>query len=116
MNPAPMVSRTLAANNGPSLHVGMELDSADCAREFVNAYAIHHNFAVKNGAVYDKTSHSCLCAKRQKAAADKGSADDNGLSRSMLCDCQWKVRFKKQLNDTWVGTQLIIMKITNCKV
>ncbi|KAK9334351.1 hypothetical protein V1521DRAFT_353822, partial [Lipomyces starkeyi] len=27
-------------------------------------------------------------------------------ARSMLCDCPWKVRFKKQLNDSWILTQL----------
>ncbi|KAK9361861.1 hypothetical protein V1504DRAFT_450498 [Lipomyces starkeyi] len=87
MNPAPMVSRTLAVNNSPSLHVGMELDSADYAREFVNAYAIHHNFAVQNSAVYDKDTSlllMCKCAKKpntRKLPLTKGCADDNGLVR-----------------------------------
>ncbi|KAJ8102100.1 hypothetical protein POJ06DRAFT_294687 [Lipomyces tetrasporus] len=25
----------------------------------------------------------------------------------MLCDCPWRVRFKKQLNDSWIVTELI---------
>ncbi|KAJ8103433.1 hypothetical protein POJ06DRAFT_241866 [Lipomyces tetrasporus] len=28
-------------------------------------------------------------------------------ARNMLCDCPWMVRFKKQLNDTWLITQLV---------
>ncbi|KAK9481772.1 hypothetical protein V1527DRAFT_79052 [Lipomyces starkeyi] len=27
--------------------------------------------------------------------------------RSMLSDCTWRVRFKKQLNDSWIITELI---------
>ncbi|KAK9482234.1 hypothetical protein V1527DRAFT_476988 [Lipomyces starkeyi] len=65
-----------------------------------------------------KTSHSCLCANvpikpnTRKLPLTKGSADDNGLirqkeARSILCDCPWKVRLIKQLNDTWVLTQLV---------
>ncbi|KAK9319290.1 hypothetical protein V1517DRAFT_52672 [Lipomyces orientalis] len=42
----------------------------------------------------------------------KGRTGDNGLTRqkdarSIVCDCQWTVRFKKQLNDTWIVTQLV---------
>ncbi|KAK9338834.1 hypothetical protein V1521DRAFT_381928, partial [Lipomyces starkeyi] len=41
-----------------------------------------------------------------------GATGSNGLTRqriarSMLCACPWKVRFKKQLNDSWILTELI---------
>ncbi|KAK9340912.1 hypothetical protein V1521DRAFT_423334 [Lipomyces starkeyi] len=67
-----------------------------------------------------KTSHSCLCANVTKNPTPESY--DNGLvrqkeARSTLCDCPWKVRFKKQLNDTWVVTQLVdYHEITNGKV
>jgi hypothetical protein len=48
MDLATTVSSTPDANDVPALYVGMELESAACAREFVNAYAIRHNFAVLN--------------------------------------------------------------------
>ncbi|ODQ74805.1 hypothetical protein LIPSTDRAFT_68916 [Lipomyces starkeyi NRRL Y-11557] len=117
MDPATTVSSTLAVN-APALYVGMELESAARAREFVNAYAIRHNFAVKNGDVYNKDKSLlllCKCAKlpsTRRLQPTKGATDDEGLNRqkefrSMLCDCPWMVRFKKQLNDTWIVTQLV---------
>ncbi|KAK9483567.1 hypothetical protein V1527DRAFT_484727 [Lipomyces starkeyi] len=42
----------------------------------------------------------------------KGTQAENGrirpkVARSMLCDCPWRVCFKKQLNDSWIVTELI---------
>ncbi|KAK9355059.1 hypothetical protein V1523DRAFT_345717, partial [Lipomyces doorenjongii] len=28
-------------------------------------------------------------------------------ARSMLCDCPWKVHFKRQLNDSWILKELL---------
>ncbi|KAK9482637.1 hypothetical protein V1527DRAFT_331885 [Lipomyces starkeyi] len=76
------VSSTLDANDVPASYVGMELESAACSREFVNAYAIRHNFAVKNGAVYSKEKSLVLlskCAKLPKARRlppTKGATDE----------------------------------------
>ncbi|KAK9494571.1 hypothetical protein V1508DRAFT_395961 [Lipomyces doorenjongii] len=81
------VSSTPDANDIPALYVGMELESAACAREFFNAYAIRHNFAVKNGAVYNKKKSLvllCKCAKLPKARRlppTKGTTDENGFTR-----------------------------------
>ncbi|KAK9354708.1 hypothetical protein V1523DRAFT_447192, partial [Lipomyces doorenjongii] len=57
---------------------------------------------------------SCKCAKLPKVRRlppTKGTADENGTRqkefRSILCNCPWMVRFKKQLNDTWIVTQLV---------
>ncbi|KAK9489045.1 hypothetical protein V1508DRAFT_429273 [Lipomyces doorenjongii] len=61
------VSSTPDANDIPALYVGMELESAACAREFVNAYAIRHIFAVKNGAAYNKEKSLVLVQMRQIA-------------------------------------------------
>ncbi|KAK9234657.1 hypothetical protein V1525DRAFT_412372 [Lipomyces kononenkoae] len=38
-------------NASYNLYVGMVVDSVENAREVVKAYAIQHNFAVKNGLV-----------------------------------------------------------------
>ncbi|KAK9242634.1 hypothetical protein V1506DRAFT_555943 [Lipomyces tetrasporus] len=88
-------------NNPQTLHVGMEFESVDQARQFVNAYAIGHNFAVKNGFVKNKDQTlllSCKCAKKpfnsRKLPVTKGSTGDNGLTRkrdarSMLCNFPW---------------------------
>ncbi|KAJ8097763.1 hypothetical protein POJ06DRAFT_283143 [Lipomyces tetrasporus] len=99
----------------------MVLESVDQARQFLNAYAIHHNFAVKNGFLVKNKDQTllllCRCAKKpyntRKLPLTKGSKSDNGLTRkrearSRLCDCPWMVRFKKQLNESWVteGHQL----------
>ncbi|ODQ73373.1 hypothetical protein LIPSTDRAFT_71785 [Lipomyces starkeyi NRRL Y-11557] len=57
----------------------------------------------------------CKCAKKpfnsRNLPIAKGTTGANCLTRhrdarSMLCDCPWKVRFKKQLNDSWILTQL----------
>ncbi|KAK9482297.1 hypothetical protein V1527DRAFT_22237 [Lipomyces starkeyi] len=96
------------------LHVGTEFEWVDQARQFVNTYAISHNFAVKNGLVMHK-SQTLLPKKpfnSRKLPVTKGSTGDNGLTRkrdarSMLCNCPWIVRFKKQLNDSWILTQVI---------
>ncbi|KAK9374214.1 uncharacterized protein V1513DRAFT_113769 [Lipomyces chichibuensis] len=96
----------------------MELQSAACAREYANAYAIRHNFAVKNGAVYNKEKSLVLlskCAKlpnTRRLPPTKGATDENGFTRqkefrSILCNCPWMVRFKKQLNDMWIVAQLV---------
>ncbi|KAK9234103.1 hypothetical protein V1525DRAFT_318553, partial [Lipomyces kononenkoae] len=89
------------------------------AREVVKAYAIQHNFAVKNGLVKNKDTTLfllCKCALKtfnsRKLPLEKGVTGDNNLvrqkdARSMLCECPWRVRFKKQLNDSWIATELI---------
>ncbi|KAK9367339.1 hypothetical protein V1509DRAFT_554066, partial [Lipomyces kononenkoae] len=100
------------------LYIGMVLDTDNQARQYVQNYAIHHNFAVKNGQVGNKATTLllvCKCANKfdpGKLPLEKGVLGNNGLirqkeARTMLCDCPWKVRFKKQLNDTWIATQLI---------
>ncbi|KAK9348624.1 hypothetical protein V1522DRAFT_333762, partial [Lipomyces starkeyi] len=99
------------------LYVGMVLDTDNQAREYVQQYAIEHNFAVKNGQVSNKQTTVllvCKCANKfdpGKLPLEKGVLSDNGLirqkeARTMLCECSWRVRFKKQLNDTWVVTEL----------
>ncbi|KAK9236564.1 hypothetical protein V1525DRAFT_420325 [Lipomyces kononenkoae] len=73
-------------NNAPTLYMGLELASADRAREFVNAYAIRHNFAVKNGYVYNKDKSLlllCKCAKKpstRRLPPTKGATDDDDLN------------------------------------
>ncbi|KAK9482528.1 hypothetical protein V1527DRAFT_476025, partial [Lipomyces starkeyi] len=51
----------------------------------------------------------CKCSRRPlntgNLPLEVGTKGDNGLTRykvarSMLCDCPWRVRFKKQLNDS----------------
>ncbi|KAK9335268.1 hypothetical protein V1521DRAFT_346699, partial [Lipomyces starkeyi] len=100
------------------LYVGMVLDSVENAREVVKAYAIQHNFALKNGLVKNKDTTLlllCKCALKtfnsRKLPLQKGVIGDNNLvrqkdARSMLCDCPWRVRFKKQLNGSWIVTEL----------
>ncbi|KAK9334772.1 hypothetical protein LIPSTDRAFT_224003 [Lipomyces starkeyi NRRL Y-11557] len=87
---------TAAVNNPYPLYVGMVLDSVDQARQFVNAYAIHPYFAVKNGFVSNKDRKLlllCNCAKKPFKARQlpmtTGTQGDNGLirpkvARSML--------------------------------
>ncbi|KAK9341977.1 hypothetical protein V1522DRAFT_358981, partial [Lipomyces starkeyi] len=81
-------------------------------------YAIHHSFAVKNGRVSNKEKTLLLVCKFANKfdpgnlPLEKGVLGDNGLirqkdARTMLCECPGRVRFKKQLNDTWIITQLI---------
>ncbi|KAK9488809.1 hypothetical protein V1527DRAFT_456274, partial [Lipomyces starkeyi] len=103
---------TAAVNNPYPLYVGMVLDSVDQARQFVHAYAIQSHFAVKNGFVNNKDRTLlllCKCAKKpfnaRQVPMTKGTQGDNCLVRpkvvrNMLCDCPWRVRFKKQLNDS----------------
>jgi hypothetical protein len=97
--------------------VGMVLDTGNKAREYVQQYAIHHNFAAKNGNVRNKQKTLllvCKCANKfdpGKLPLEKGVSGDNGLiclkdARTMLCECPWRVRFQKQLNDTWIITEL----------
>ncbi|KAK9366135.1 hypothetical protein V1509DRAFT_308075 [Lipomyces kononenkoae] len=119
MDPAVAFFPEPAVNNSYSLYLGMVFESVDHARQFVNAYAIHHNFAVKNGAVKNKEKTLlllCKCARKpfniRNLPFTEGSTGDNGLTRqkdarSMLCDCPWSVRFKKQLNDTWAVTEVV---------
>ncbi|KAK9241911.1 hypothetical protein V1506DRAFT_569288 [Lipomyces tetrasporus] len=64
----------------------MVLESVDHARQFVNAYAIHHNFAVKNGVVKDNEKTLlllCKCARKpfntRSLPLTKGSTNDYGL-------------------------------------
>jgi hypothetical protein len=102
-----------------ALYVGLVLESVDHARQFVNEYAIFHNFAVKKGVVKNKDNTLlllCKCARKpfntRNLPLAKGSTGDNGLirqqdARSMLCDCPWRVRWKRQWNDTWIITELV---------
>ncbi|KAK9351231.1 hypothetical protein V1523DRAFT_30710, partial [Lipomyces doorenjongii] len=119
MDPVTTGFPTVVANSPHILYVGEVFESVDQARQFANAYAISHNFAVKNGFVKDKDQTlllSCKCAKKpfnsRNLPMTKGSMSANGLTRykdaiSMLGDCPWKVRFKRQLNDSWILTQLV---------
>ncbi|KAK9251560.1 hypothetical protein V1507DRAFT_392688 [Lipomyces tetrasporus] len=57
-----------------------------------------------------KCSRKTLNALNVPIAVTAG--DNNGptgvkQARSMLCDCPWRVRFKKQLNGSWILTQLV---------
>ncbi|KAK9341062.1 hypothetical protein V1521DRAFT_354567, partial [Lipomyces starkeyi] len=86
---------------------------------FVNDYAIFHNFAVKKGVVKIKDNTLlllCKCARwpfnTRNLPLTKGSTGDKLLTRqqdarSMLCDCPWRVRWKRQWNDTWIITELV---------
>ncbi|KAK9483807.1 hypothetical protein V1527DRAFT_472174 [Lipomyces starkeyi] len=94
-----------AVNNPYPLYVGMVLDSVDQARQFVHAYT-------KNGFVSNKDRTLlllCKCAKKpfnaRQVPMTKGTQGDNCLVRpkvvrSMLSDCPWRARFKKQLNNS----------------
>ncbi|KAK9355032.1 hypothetical protein V1523DRAFT_376179, partial [Lipomyces doorenjongii] len=105
-------------NDPYDLYIGMIFESEYAARAYVNAYAIHHNFAVKNGVVKHKDQTlllTCKCSRKPLNTRNLPIAvtagDNNGptrvkQARSMLCDCPWRVRFKKQLNDSWILTQL----------
>ncbi|KAK9481867.1 hypothetical protein V1527DRAFT_499502 [Lipomyces starkeyi] len=69
-------------------------------RQFVNAYAIPHNFALKNGFPKNKDQTLLLATNVTMVSHVKKKHE------AMLCDCLWMVRFKKQLNESWVVTQL----------
>ncbi|KAK9236669.1 hypothetical protein V1525DRAFT_362288, partial [Lipomyces kononenkoae] len=97
----------------------MVFESAAETRDFVKAYAIRNNFAVKNGVVKNKDQTlllACKCSRKplktRNLPIEVGAKGSNGLTRqkverSKLCDCPWKVRFKRQLNDSWILTDLI---------
>ncbi|KAJ8102033.1 hypothetical protein POJ06DRAFT_280652 [Lipomyces tetrasporus] len=91
MDPAVDFLPTPAVNNHTILYH---------ARQFVNAYAIHHNFAVKNGVDKDKEKTLLLFTNDYGLTRHKDA-------RNMLCDHPWMALFKKQLNDTWFITQLV---------
>ncbi|KAK9326869.1 hypothetical protein V1520DRAFT_372452 [Lipomyces starkeyi] len=83
----------------------MVFESDATARAFVNAHAINNNFAVKNGVCNRKSLNT------GKLPLEVGTKGDNGITRqkvarSMLCDCPWRVRFKRQFNDSWILTEL----------
>ncbi|KAK9340287.1 hypothetical protein V1521DRAFT_424915 [Lipomyces starkeyi] len=87
MDPVTADLRPATVINSHILYVGMVLESVDQARQFVNAYAIHHNFAVKNGFPKKKDQALlllCKCAKKpyntRKLPMTKGKSD-NGLTR-----------------------------------
>ncbi|KAK9318781.1 hypothetical protein V1517DRAFT_355535 [Lipomyces orientalis] len=89
----------------------MVFESAAEARIFVNAYAIHNNFAVKNGVVKHKDQTLRKPLNTRSLPIEVGATGSNGptrqkVARSKLCDCRWKVRFKKQLNDSWILTAI----------
>ncbi|ODQ73409.1 hypothetical protein LIPSTDRAFT_260435 [Lipomyces starkeyi NRRL Y-11557] len=99
----PTAATPSAPSSAPyNLYVGMVLDSVDNAREVVKAYAIQHNFALKNGLVKNKDTTLlllCKCALKtfnsRKLPLQKGVIGDNNLvrqkdARSMLCDCPWR--------------------------
>ncbi|ODQ69438.1 hypothetical protein LIPSTDRAFT_187168 [Lipomyces starkeyi NRRL Y-11557] len=67
MDRIPTGLAAVAVNNPHTLYVGIVFKSVGQARQFVNAYAIHHNFAVKNGFVKNKDQTLlllCKCAKK----------------------------------------------------
>ncbi|KAK9246675.1 hypothetical protein V1506DRAFT_534481 [Lipomyces tetrasporus] len=117
MNPAAIDFPT--TSNPYDLCIGMVFESDDKARAFVNTHAINNNVAVKNGVVKHKNqtlSLVCKCSRKPlntgNLPLEVGTKGDNGLTRqkfarSMLCDCPWRVRFKKQLNDSWILTELV---------
>ncbi|KAK9241880.1 hypothetical protein V1506DRAFT_549287 [Lipomyces tetrasporus] len=51
---------TAIANDTYNLYVGMVLDTDNHAREYVQQYAVQHNFVVKNGHVSNKQK-TLLC-------------------------------------------------------
>ncbi|KAK9245751.1 hypothetical protein V1506DRAFT_566692 [Lipomyces tetrasporus] len=82
--------------NANALAIGQH----DCkARCYVQQYAISDNFAVKNGWVKHKDHLFAKCS------AVVGTRGDNIPKHSS--HCPWRVRFKKQLDDQWVITELI---------
>ncbi|KAK9481890.1 hypothetical protein V1527DRAFT_62952 [Lipomyces starkeyi] len=119
MDPATTASSTPAVNNAPAFYVGMELESAGHARELVNAYAMRHKFAVKNGLVYNKEKSLLLLCKRAKLPNTRklpptiGAIDDNdsltASERVPAYALQLSVdgAVQKQLTDTWIITQLV---------
>ncbi|KAJ8102679.1 hypothetical protein POJ06DRAFT_245338 [Lipomyces tetrasporus] len=108
---------TAIANDTYNLYVGMVLDTDNHAREYVQQYAVQHNFAVKNGHVSNKQKTLllvCKCANKYdpgKLPLEKSVINEHGLiclkdARTKLSECPWRVRFKKQLNDTWIVTEM----------
>jgi hypothetical protein len=118
MDPDAINLRLLGTHNH-DLYIGMVFESDSKARDFVNAYAIRHNFAVKNGVVKHKNKSLLLVCKCSRMPLNTGNLpmevgtrDENSntrrkIARSMLCDCPWTVRFQIQLNDSWILTQLV---------
>ncbi|KAK9481710.1 hypothetical protein V1527DRAFT_502452, partial [Lipomyces starkeyi] len=96
----------------------MVLESDATARAFVNLHAINNNFALKNGVVKNKDETLllvCKCNRKPlnpgKLPLEVGTKGDNGITRqkvarSMRCDCPWRVRFKRQFNNSWILTEL----------
>ncbi|KAK9241753.1 hypothetical protein V1506DRAFT_549746 [Lipomyces tetrasporus] len=78
---------TAIANDAYDLYVGVVLDTDNQAKEYVQQYAIQHNFAVKNGHVSNKQKTLllvCKCANKYdpgKIPLEKGVLGDNGLIR-----------------------------------
>ncbi|KAK9334530.1 hypothetical protein V1521DRAFT_442627 [Lipomyces starkeyi] len=66
MDPVTADLRAAAVINPHALYVGMVLQSVDQARQFVITYAIHHNFAVKNGFAKNEIRHYCCCVNAPK--------------------------------------------------
>ncbi|KAK9369440.1 hypothetical protein V1509DRAFT_562284, partial [Lipomyces kononenkoae] len=74
---------------------------------------------IKNAVVKNKDQTlllACKCSRKplntRNLPIEVGATGSNGLTRqkvarSKLCDCPWKVRFKRQLNYSWILTELI---------
>ncbi|KAK9350533.1 hypothetical protein V1523DRAFT_419542 [Lipomyces doorenjongii] len=87
MDPVTTGFPTVVVNSPHTLYVGEVFESVDQARQFAKAYAISHNFAVKNGFVKDKDQTLlllCKCAKKpfnsRNLPMTKGSTSANGLT------------------------------------
>ncbi|KAK9327890.1 hypothetical protein V1520DRAFT_347544, partial [Lipomyces starkeyi] len=101
-------------SNVSVLVIGQQFANDCKARSYVQQYAICNHFAVKNGWVKNKNNTFllvCKCSVKvhntRNLPAVVGTHGENDKTRiqearSVLSECPWRVRFKKQLDDQWV--------------
>ncbi|KAK9319963.1 hypothetical protein V1517DRAFT_376061 [Lipomyces orientalis] len=95
-----------------ALTIGQHFATGFKARSYVQQYAIRNNFAVK-----DVRARTRNTPHLPAAVGTQGEVRVTRLrearvtrlreARSVLSQCPWRVRFKKQLDDKWVTTELI---------